>query len=684
MAIPKGKYSEEEIKRYKQRFAFENALKRQQSKNSGGGGGFDPTAWIDDLSGMGGALGGAAAGTAIMPGLGTLIGGVAGGFLGGGAGSVAEQKIRDGEVDWGKVGGKATSEGLMGAIPGVFKAGKALRHAPRGAKMAALMGKTDDVAKLSNTLQMAADNAGGNIYTGTGKLRTAARNIDLKQSGLRIGQNLGGGKVLTPDYADDLYAMLRHGSKQYIKGGIPAGSPMKQARAAQNLFNEVGVKLTAKLDEVNRVLTAGEKKWLNTEVKKRVANAIGVGKTTSITDDVTRLLRKTKDIKGLELLRQELDDVAYKASGAGKTAAAKQARLAREAIDSFVTHGSGIDDGYKALKGDWSKANDILKMVSQGKGVPGGTNIPLTLGTRVPNTGIQSKAASKIANAGFSFADDTPMKFAESLTKGGATKGAVGAYLGNKALGFGGGAGAGQQDQIQMIEQAAKEAGLDPQMLLETMMSMQQDPMAQQMGGFSQSPNMAQQMGGFNQQQAPQQMIPREVMIEAMMADLASTGGKNMDKLQKFYEFANATDGASGGDSAMNAKMQTAQTIVDNLMGVYEQVGGARGLYGGTATDWAGRLNIGEGNERARAYEQNRMSYLTPIIKAFGEVGVLTDKDREVVATAIPSITDTQAQAEQKINLLYQMLATLGQGGSISSIADEQLSMQQDLGGFAQ
>lgn len=58
------------------------------------------------------------------------------------------------------------------------------------------------------------------------------------------------------------------------------------------------------------------------------------------------------------------------------------------------------------------------------------------------------------------------------------------------------------------------------------------------------------------------------------------------------------------------------------------------------------------------------MSYLTPIIKAFGEVGVLTDKDREVVANAIPSINDTPAQAEQKIGLLYQMLESLGGRGS--------------------
>jgi len=133
-------------------------------------------------------------------------------------------------------------------------------------------------------------------------------------------------------------------------------------------------------------------------------------------------------------------------------------------------------------------------------------------------------------------------------------------------------------------------------------------------------------------------------------------------------------------------KIQAGKTIVDNLMQVYDTAaGGAQGVYKGTAADVLGRFDIGESNQKARAYEQNRMSYLTPIIKAFGEVGVLTDKDREVIAEAIPSVKDSPAKAEQKRQLLYTMLESLGGGGSDENDLNSALEqlVQEQVGAYA-
>lgn len=80
-------------------------------------------------------------------------------------------------------------------------------------------------------------------------------------------------------------------------------------------------------------------------------------------------------------------------------------------------------------------------------------------------------------------------------------------------------------------------------------------------------------------------------------------------------------------------------------------------IYGGTVNKALAKL--GFGSEDLRSYEDLRGSLSTVFSKGiFGEVGVLTDKDREVAMKALPQATDSVTVYENKMNTLRGIMRT--------------------------
>lgn len=341
---------------------YKASQKPQPKKKQQGKGGM-LTSFISEGGGAAGALGGAAAGTAILPGVGTLLGALIGGFAGGTGGRLAENKIRDNEFRVGDALKEGAISGVMGAGPGrLLKGANAIRTG-------------GNLTEALTVGQKAAQGGTGLL----GKLQTSAADKSAQGFGVKVGASAGKGKVVTPADADELTNFITNRSQQY--GGIRAGKPIDQARDAQGVYNNVLGKIDGTLDNINRPLGIEELASIGTAATTKVADNGAITGVPAILNKFNQKLNGAKDLKGLEALRREYDDIAFTESGAGKTAAAAQAKAIREAIDDFITP---LSPDYKAVKGDYSLAKRALQDVSKANKDPMGIPIP------VPSTGLRT------------------------------------------------------------------------------------------------------------------------------------------------------------------------------------------------------------------------------------------------------------------------------------------------------
>lgn len=228
-------------------------------------------------------------------------------------------------------------------------------------------------------------------------VQTSAKNTDMEVSGLKVGQPLRGGEVLTPERATELYDFARKGSAKYATKGVQAGKPIVQATNANKVYNGVVSALDDSLGKVNRTLKPEEISIIAKKLDQRLIDHPDIVGSTKLADKFKTLVAK-QDIKGLEKLRREYDDIAYTAAGkAGNTAKAAEAKALRDTIDEFVTP---LSKEYKAIKGDYSKAKELLTLSSKGSGSAKGINL---FGNRIAPqgvSGLKSRIANKAAGSG--------------------------------------------------------------------------------------------------------------------------------------------------------------------------------------------------------------------------------------------------------------------------------------------
>jgi hypothetical protein len=268
-----------------------------------------------------------------------------------------------------KWGGNSAQALLSVAAPAAksIKAGAALGAATGGASAI-----TDRNSDLGDVLTGATiGGATGGAMSGAGKILSkltkgskvigeAGQALEAEGSGFGRGQKVRG-QMVTPDRETELVEFARNGSKKYTPEGIGGASPRSRSTFAQKVFNKVNEDLNDELERINRPMGAGDKMTVNANAQSKIDNDAGITGTTNTWDKLNAKVQRAKDIKELEAIRKEADDLAYSSERAGKTSAARQAKHVRDTIDEHI---APEFPEYKDIKGDWRNARDALELTS--------------------------------------------------------------------------------------------------------------------------------------------------------------------------------------------------------------------------------------------------------------------------------------------------------------------------------
>ena len=125
-----------------------------------------------------------------------------------------------------------------------------------------------------------------------------------------------------------------------------------------------------------------------------------------------------------------------------------------------------------------------------------------------------------------------------------------------------------------------------------------------------------------------------------------------MEVLESRIERVSATTESSS--STMSAGMN----ILNQLYGLYKQMGGSQGVIGGNVTNLLNDLSGGAYNSDVATYNQTRALTSSLLARALGEKGTLSDTDRKYINDNLPKITDAPEVAEKKFRAIYTMLQT--------------------------
>jgi hypothetical protein len=452
---------------------------------------------------------GGVAGTVFAPGAGTAAGGAAGALLGTKLRNMItgeEDKASDylGEAALGTLGGLGRGvKSTYGAIKaarggeGANRARQVLQYGKQGADR-----RVADAARKTVT-QPSGEAA--SILNAPTKPKFG-QNASQEGFGLTVGQSAGRGRTLTPGSADETYNFITGGAQKY--GGIRPGKPINQARDAQAVFNNVVGSLDDTLAQINRPLQGGEASTILSSAANKVSQNAAITGTTKTLGKFGDKINSAKSLDELESIRREADDLAFTQRGAGKTSAAAQAHAVRDAIDEFI---SPMSPAYKAIKGDYTVARDALEATSKANKNAKGFTVPL-IQTEVGKQfipGIKNRVSSKLSGG-------TPSASAALQQTAKPDPSALGAGV----------AMASSQLPIRALTSAGGEA-----------------PEPEAMQDTTSAPAASDILSG---QQAPSQssIYSRESAASDLQRDLMQTGGANMDKIMKLYEFLNPAPAA--------------------------------------------------------------------------------------------------------------------------------------------
>lgn len=676
------------------------------------------------LGAMGGAgIGSAFGGVGAAPGavIGTLLGGI-GGALGG----VALENVVEDKPVFSDPRHYAI-EGALGAIPGVFKGAKVLKNAPAGFKTAKMLtqiptgkavnatravksGMIDDVVRASTQ----AGKKG--VSYGSQYLDDAVKASTKGSKALKFGQVYPGNKLeqvgwgmrergffpkLDPSSPFGAQKMAEitqtmgkfglHGSPKQMYRQLPAVAESlgKQADDVIRL-SKTKVPITALKSQLNKVANTAIDigGYSKANAAKQVDALMGTIKNGTMQEirSAHKMLNGnlsnafTKLQKGVPLSQKETIDLAL-----------------RNSLDDILKQ--NVPEA-KALLRNYSTLFDA----SKGLATQGSKTFSIPMFGVTSNTAKQSIYGAKdmlgrgLVNTGqaLNFRNGNPAALVKALsapqgareiakaagTYGAgqlAARGLTGKLTGDMSQN----AQAGNLDQMvlqqQQLDQLFNEYGIDPEKFYRTigidpatMSQMPQDPMADQVGGFEPTPQSpygtATQPSIAGQTPQNQMVIPREAIVQAMMQDLASTGGKNIDKLQKFFEFANydaLQAASSGGAGELNADQKKNLLKVANVDTQLAQLQAF--VDSGFFPDqpqWQASLggiwsrNIGRQiDPEMRTYIAQLKGRGIQVIRALGEVGNLSQSEQEAAINNLPAVGDNLETAQMKIQALRNLFS---------------------------
>lgn len=172
----------------------------------------------------------------------------------------------------------------------------------------------------------------------------------------------------------------------------------------------------------------------------------------------------------------------------------------------------------------------------------------------------------------------------------------------------------------------------------------------------------------------------REAAAQDIQNDLQTTGGANMEKYLKLYEFLNPEGGAGGKANANTqkalAQSANADSTLRQLEGALAQAGGAGGPVAGNIGSFFGGLGL---NNDVKTYNDLVGGSTTQIAKALGETGAMSDADRAAYSKLLPKVTDTPQVAAAKFAALRERMAAAQQNtlqyGAGSGVEDALAAM---------
>lgn len=555
--------------------------------------------FLSSLISEGGAAGGAALGTAILPGVGTLLGAGLGGFIG----RLTENQVRDDR--WGL--GDAAKEGaLSSAFAGVGPAFKAVKGAGTAARAG---GSLEDALLAAKSGFTSAPKVNPSKLTkASDSLKSRVINPQTKASVFGAGE-------------DDAIAKI---VDKYVKGGTAA----RKYNNLETAFNGLS-------DDIQRTLKPVTRKTSTVDFTQKL--------TKSLSDDINF-------VPGDTAYERELGRVLNKVANFGKNGQLSASDIfeAKKYLNSqlkgaFGKNGADLTVPQQVRMAVWERLDDTIselapkvKELTKAQSMliksADGLKKSSEKSIGIPLLGVKSKLLQGgVQRTGYTTANALGKAGALADTARPLTKAATPQIIGR---GF-----TGSYELNSPINQSTTDTAI-----ANTMMP-------------ANSSNMNEQYQSESNMSSP---VSRESALEAMIIDIQTTGGKNLEKIKAIYEFANPEGGtASMSQSSRNALASSDNAIntVDQLEQLFTSAGSGSGRIGGTIKSLAADAGF---DEDAKVYTSLANASVTQIAKALAGsgAGTVSDMDAKVIMAALPTLRDTPAEARAKFAALRQRLET--------------------------
>lgn len=546
----------------------------------------------------GGAGLGAAIGTLLLPGVGTAIGAGLGGF----GGRLAENQIRDKEM---RVKDALVEGGLSAALSGVGEAFKAAKGA-KAVKAMSKAGIADDVARTATkTANM------GRLQTAGLKIKSVAKGYGI---GSKTSMNKGGLSFNDVAEVDDF--IKRYG----IKGKTPTAIDTTLSKSG--VVEKIGAQLGKEYTKSGVKFTPDELKTVAKSLKDEILSSTSFDRTSKANmrylNDLVKKFTSSDDAAKMFNFKST-SSLGIKDTGASDKLVDRELML--RAFRKKATE--LLDDRIKplaSLNKDYSIGKELLELSKSGarEAQKATGSVIAAVKQGAPGRAVQSSLGGAVQSAG----RVTNSEFGKQIVR--QSPASLYSAMGGSA------------------QEMPQEMPIDP--------TMQEAPMAP--GMVPQSP-LAESMA------MPTDDL-RQQIAQAMTEDLQRTGGKNIDKLEKYYEFMSAGQGQQELTAVQRNKIagyQTANTVVDQLENLW---GGVTQPESQMAAGFAGLPGVKQArstfNAPTRRYVQFAEGTVAPIIKSLGETGVLTDRDIQRALGLIPNLQDSPQVAQNKIMSLRMLL----------------------------
>lgn len=589
------------------------------------------------------------------------------GLVGGGAGEWIAQKLNNEKTDLGKVAKEGVINGALSAIP-IGQVGKGLKAGAAG--LVGRGGEAVATQAAKEGVEQTATRGGGKAASWlSGKLLKSADDTALRATQLsgkkealkgfekRFGEDLG-----TYIRKNDLIGKTGKDVEETVISGLNKKYGSLVSKIDKPITSsDVLAQNMAKGSSLEKLLKSG-----STE-NKRLADDVFAELDTIFKEGGTKGLSAAR-VAELKSEYQTLAKNAYKLGSNTKASVnEKVAEYLKKTLqgvsgsNELAATGKQLDKAYKAAdmlssaaqngRGTLSFGLTDLMAAAPGGVIGGLPGAAVAVGAKraINSPKVQSFIASKLASAG------------ERLAGAGAAKAAL---PGAEAV--------VDQSAKGLIKQTAKSQVV-PRSLQGLMMAggdtsgaaggMPQD------GGADMNPNSPFNPASPNYN--PNLVDPNavgggdigDVMSEspyslaALQADVMRDP-KNADEYQKIYDIMNPK-GASAdlSQSSKNAMASSDNAIntIDQLESLFAKAGSGSGRIGGKVKGLMASAGL---DEDARVYNNLSQASVTQIAKALAGSGsgTVSDMDAKVIIAALPTISDTKAEAAAKFAALKQRL----------------------------